>query len=267
MNLQVFGIPGLPEVGEGDDVAALVPGDLIEDGDVLVVTSKIVSKAEGRVLVADDREKAIDAETVRVVARRAHAGGETRIVETRQGLVLAAAGVDASNTAPGTVLLLPEDPDASARGIRAGVRAHTGKDVAVIVSDTLGRPWRNGLTDAAIGVAGLAPLDDMRGRDDAHGNRLEATITAVADEIAAAAELVKGKLSGVPIAVVRGLGSLVTPDDGPGARALVRPPAEDMFRYGSADVLRARRTIREFTDEPVDRPMLDALADVARWSG
>ncbi|MER6811400.1 coenzyme F420-0:L-glutamate ligase [Spirillospora sp. NPDC000708] len=252
MNLQVFGIPGLPEVGEGDDIAALVPADAVEDGDVLVVTSKIVSKAEGRVLVADDREKAIDAETVRVVARRRHARGETRIVETRQGLVLAAAGVDASNTAPGTVLLLPEDSDASARRIRAGVRERTGADVAVIVSDTLGRPWRNGLTDAAIGVAGLAPLSDLRGTDDAYGNRLEATITAVADEIAAAAELVKGKLDGVPIAVVRGLAHLVTGDDGPGARQLVRPPAEDMFRYGSADVLQARRTIREFTADPVD---------------
>ncbi|MEU8120970.1 coenzyme F420-0:L-glutamate ligase [Spirillospora sp. NPDC049024] len=250
--MEVFGVPGLPEVAEGADIAALIPDGTVEDGDVLVVTSKIVSKAEGRVLVAGDREKAIDAETVRVVARRAHARGETRIVETRQGLVLAAAGVDASNTRPGTVLLLPEDPDASARRIRAGVRERTGADVAVIVSDTLGRPWRNGLTDAAIGAAGLAPLSDLRGRDDAYGNRLDATITAVADEIAAAGDLVKGKLEGVPIAVVRGLPGLVTREDGPGARALVRPPEEDMFRFGSADVLRARRTIREFTAEPVD---------------
>ncbi|GAA1586323.1 coenzyme F420-0:L-glutamate ligase [Actinomadura kijaniata] len=252
MNVRVFGIPDVPEVGEGDDIAAFVPADLVEDGDVLVVTSKIVSKAEGRVLVADDREKAIDAETVRVVARRRHAGGETRIVETRQGLVLAAAGVDASNTAPGTVLLLPEDPDASAHRIRAALRARTGRDVAVIVSDTMGRPWRNGLTDNAIGVAGLRPLHDFRGREDAYGNPLSATVTAVADEIASAAELVKGKLDGVPIAVVRGLGPLVTEEDGPGARALVRPSAEDMFRYGAADVLYARRTIREFTGEPVD---------------
>ncbi|KAB2351529.1 coenzyme F420-0:L-glutamate ligase [Actinomadura rudentiformis] len=252
MTLQVFGLQGLPEVQEGDDIAALVPAETIEDGDILVITSKIVSKAEGRVLVADDREKAIEAETVRVVARRAHAHGETRIVETRQGLVLAAAGVDASNTAPGTVLLLPADPDESARRIRAALRERTGVNAAVIVSDTLGRPWRIGLTDAAIGVAGLAPLDDLRGRDDAYGNRLEATVTAVADELASAAELVKGKLDGVPIAVVRGMGGLVTEEDGPGARALVRPSSEDMFRYGSADVLHARRTIREFTDEPVD---------------
>ncbi|MEU6036398.1 coenzyme F420-0:L-glutamate ligase [Actinomadura sp. NPDC047616] len=252
MKLEIFGVPGLPEVTEGTDIAALLPADALADGDVLVVTSKIVSKAEGRVLVADDREKAIDAETVRVVARRRHPGGETRIVETRQGLVLAAAGVDASNTAPGTVLLLPEDPDASARRIRAGVRERTGLNVGVIVSDTFGRPWRNGLTDVAIGAAGLAPLHDLRGRDDAYGNRLDATITAVADELASAAELVKGKLDGVPIAVVRGLDGLVTDDDGPGARALVRPASEDMFRYGSADVLYARRTVREFTADPVD---------------
>jgi coenzyme F420-0:L-glutamate ligase/coenzyme F420-1:gamma-L-glutamate ligase len=279
--VEIWGPPGLPEVREGDDLASLIAaavsgsapavsdsqgagsphqsaagpaGAAIRDGDVIVVTSKIVSKAEGRVLVADDREKAIDAETVRVVARRAHARGETRIVETRHGLILAAAGVDASNTAAGTVLLLPEDPDASAGRIRAGLRHLLGVNVGVIVSDTLGRPWRNGLTDAAIGVAGLPPLDDLRGRSDAYGNRLDATVTAIADEVAAAAELVKGKLAGVPVAVVRGLGHLITApgEDGPGGRALVRPPAEDMFRYGSAEVLHARRTVREFTDETVD---------------
>ncbi|MEV5746845.1 coenzyme F420-0:L-glutamate ligase [Actinoallomurus sp. NPDC052308] len=245
---EVFGLDGLPEVREGDDVAGLIAGADLRDGDVVVVTSKIVSKAEGRVLVADDREKAIDAETVRVVARR----GATRIVQTRQGLVLAAAGVDASNTDPGTVLLLPEDPDASARRIRARLRELTGVRVGVIVSDTLGRPWRLGLTDAAIGAAGLSPLDDLRGHVDAYGNRLDATVVSVADEIASAAELVKGKLAGVPVAVVRGLAGLVTEEDGPGARALVRSPDEDMFRYGSADVLTARRTVREFAPEPVD---------------
>jgi len=252
VRVEIFGIPGLPEIREGDDIAGLLPAGLLADGDIVVITSKIVSKAEGRVLVAADREKAIDAETVRVVARRTHARGETRIVETRQGLVLAAAGVDASNTEPGTVLLLPEDPDASARRIRARLRERTGLNVAVLLSDTLGRPWRMGLTDNAIGAAGLPALRDLRGRDDAYGNRLEATITALADEVASAAELVKGKLDGVPVAVVRGLGSLVTEDDGPGARELVRPAGEDMFRYGSAEVLHARRTIREFTGEPVD---------------
>ncbi|MBC6456746.1 coenzyme F420-0:L-glutamate ligase [Actinomadura sp. HBU206391] len=267
-HLEIFGVPGLPEVGAGDDLAALIaaalpssppaPGEpvaaggALRDGDVVVVTSKIVSKAEGRLLQADDREKAIDAETVRVVARRTHPGGETRIVETRHGLVLAAAGVDASNTVPGTVLLLPEDSDASARRLRAGLSDRLGVNVGVIVSDTLGRPWRMGLVDAAIGIAGVRPLDDLRGRTDSFGNRLDATITATADEIAAAAELVKGKLSDVPVGVVRGLGHLVTEEPGPGARALVRPAADDMFRYGSAEVIHARRTVREFTADPVD---------------
>lgn len=251
--LEAFGVEGLPEIREGDDLSRLIhEAAALADGDLVVITSKIVSKAEGRLLVADDREKAIDAETVRVVARRAHPLGETRIVETRQGLVMAAAGVDASNTAPGTVLLLPEDPDASARRIRAGLRALTGAEIAVLVTDTLGRPWRMGLTDAAIGVAGLVPLDDLRGRTDPHGNRMDATVTAVADEIASAAELVKGKFAGVPVAVIRGLAHLVTHDDGPGARALIRPPADDMFRYGAAEVLYARRTIREFSSDPVD---------------
>jgi coenzyme F420-0:L-glutamate ligase/coenzyme F420-1:gamma-L-glutamate ligase len=247
---QVVPVLGLPEVTAGDDLAALVAGAVpdLAEGDVVVVTSKVVSKAEGRVVEAADREAAIDAETVRVVARR----GDTRVVETRHGLVLAAAGVDASNTPAGTVLLLPVDPDASARAIRARLRELTGVRVAVVVSDTLGRPWRLGLTDAAVGVAGLAPLDDHRGRVDAYGHALEQTVVAVADEIAAAADLVKGKLAGVPVAVVRGLADRVTDDDGPGARAVVRPPGEDLFRWGHREVVAARRTVRTFTDEPVD---------------
>jgi coenzyme F420-0:L-glutamate ligase/coenzyme F420-1:gamma-L-glutamate ligase len=144
------------------------------------VTSKVVSKAEGRVLHADDREKAIDAETVRVVARR----GRTRIVETRQGLVMAAAGVDASNTPAGTILLLPEDSDASARAIRTGLRDALGVDVGVIVTDTFGRPWRTGVTDVAIGAAGVRVLDDLRGGTDTHGNPLSVTVVATADELA-----------------------------------------------------------------------------------
>ena len=191
----------------------------------MVITSKIVSKAEGRVIRAD-RDKAIDAETVRVVARR----GAARIVETQHGLVLAAAGVDDSNTAPGTVALLPADPDDSARRIRRGLRERRGVSVAVVITDTMGRPWRMGQADAAIGVAGLAPLRDYRGQADTFGRTLEVTVTAVADELASAADLVKGKLAGIPVALVRGLGDLVTEADGPGAQALIRPAAEDMFR-------------------------------------
>ncbi|MBX6169320.1 MAG: coenzyme F420-0:L-glutamate ligase, partial [Thermobispora bispora] len=248
--ITVTGVPGLPEVRPGDDIAGLIARAVpdLADGDILVVTSKIVSKAEGRIRRAADRTEAIREEAARVVARR----GTTVIAETRHGFVMAAAGVDASNSAPGTVLLLPEDPDGSARRIRRGIRERLGREVGVVISDTFGRPWRNGLTDLAIGVAGVRPLDDLRGRTDGYGNELTATVTALADELASAGELVKGKLSGVPVAVVRGLAHLVTPEDGPGARALIRPAAQDMFRYGSADVVFARRTIREFTDEPVD---------------
>jgi coenzyme F420-0:L-glutamate ligase / coenzyme F420-1:gamma-L-glutamate ligase len=249
--LQVWAPDGLPEIAAGDDLAALLETSTadrpLHDGDVVVVTSKAVSKAEGRV-VRMDREAAITAETVRVVARR----GPTRIVETRHGLVLAAAGVDASNTEPGTVVLLPLDPDASARALRSALLARLGVDVAVVVTDTMGRPWRNGLVDQAIGVAGLETLDDLRGRVDSHGSRLDMTVTAIADEIAAAAELVKGKLAGRPVAVVRGLGHRVTADHGPGAATLIRPAAEDMFRAGARDVVPGRRTVRAFTDEAVD---------------
>jgi coenzyme F420-0:L-glutamate ligase/coenzyme F420-1:gamma-L-glutamate ligase len=248
--LEVLPVVGLPEVEVGADLAALIAGaGALVDGDVVVVTSKIVSKAEGRSLAADDREAAIDAETVRVVARR----GLTRIVETRHGFVIAAGGVDASNVPPGTVVVLPEDSDASARALRASLRETYGVDVAVVVSDTFGRPWRYGLTDVAVGVAGLEPLADHRGLVDGHGHELGITVTATADEVAAAAELVKGKLAGVPVAIVRGLPGVVGAADGPGAAAYVRPAAEDMFRYGHRETLTSRRTVRFFTDEPVSR--------------
>ena len=247
--IQITGVPGLPEITPGTDLGRLISDTApdLRDGDIVVVTSKIVSKAEGRVIRAD-RERAIDDEAVRVVARR----GPTRIAETRHGLVLAAAGVDASNTAPGTVVLLPEDPDGSARRLRKALGERRGINVGVVITDTMGRPWRIGQTDAAIGAAGLAPLRDHRGQADTFGNTMEVTIAAVADEIAAAADLVKGKTTQVPVAVVRGLAELVTGSDGPGAAALIRPAAEDMFRLGAADVLQARRTVREFTAEPVD---------------
>ncbi|MFF4533311.1 coenzyme F420-0:L-glutamate ligase [Streptomyces sp. NPDC001407] len=255
---RVWALPGIPEVRTGDDLVKLIasaagaeglPG--LADGDVLLVTSKIVSKAEGRIVRATDREAAIDAEAVRVVARR----GTLRIVENRQGLVMAAAGVDASNTEAGTVLLLPEDPDASARALRAGLKDALGVDVGVVITDTFGRPWRSGLTDVAIGAAGVRVLDDLRGGVDTHGNPLNVTTVATADELAAAGDLVKGKTAGLPVAVVRGLPHVVG-DDGAGARALVRAPAGDMFRLGTSEAVREavtqRRTIREFTDEPVD---------------
>ncbi|WP_053675650.1 coenzyme F420-0:L-glutamate ligase [Streptomyces sp. NRRL B-1140] len=252
---RVWALGGIPEVTAGDDLAKLIAaaGPGLADGDVLLVTSKIVSKAEGRIVRAADREAAIDAETVRVVARR----GALRIVENRQGLVMAAAGVDASNTPSGTVLLLPEDPDASARAIREGLRDALGVDVGVVVTDTFGRPWRSGLTDVAIGAAGVRVLDDLRGGTDAYGNPLSATVVATADELAAAGDLVKGKASGLPVAVVRGLGHLVSRgDDGEGARAMVRGARDDMFRLGTSEAVRQavtqRRTVRSFTDEPVD---------------
>ncbi|MFI1847141.1 coenzyme F420-0:L-glutamate ligase [Streptomyces microflavus] len=257
-SFRVWALGGIPEVRAGDDLAKLIAGAEpgLVDGDVLLVTSKIVSKAEGRIVEAADREAAIDAETVRVVARR----GTLRIVENRQGLVMAAAGVDASNTPAGTVLLLPEDPDASARAIRDGLRDALGVEIGVVVTDTFGRPWRNGLTDVAIGAAGVRVLDDLRGGTDAYGNPLSATVVATADELAAAGDLVKGKAAGLPVAVVRGLPHVVSPDaedeDDPGARALVRGAADDMFRLGTSEAVREavslRRTVREFSDEPVD---------------
>ncbi len=257
--LSVWPVTGIGEVRPGDDLVAIVAraAPWLRDGDTLVVTSKIVSKAEGRLVEtpADDpdaaeraRQAAIDAESVREVARR----GPTRIVQTRHGLVLASAGIDASNVEPGWLVLLPVDPDASARRLRAGLRAELGIDVAVVITDTMGRPWRLGLVDVAIGAAGLAPLRDHRGEKDPYGNELRLTQHAIVDELAAAGELVKGKLNGIPIAVVRGLSGAdrhgdprqdgMTPAaddgpefDGPGAQALVRPAEEDLFSLGAAE--------------------------------
>jgi coenzyme F420-0:L-glutamate ligase/coenzyme F420-1:gamma-L-glutamate ligase len=235
--IQVWAPDGVPEIAAGDDLASLVwsasTARPLVSGDVVVVTSKAVSKSEGRVVTAP-REEAIAAETVRVVARR----GPLAIVRNRNGLTLAAAGVDASNVETGSVVLLPLDPDASARRLRSAL-AGRGVDVAVIVTDTLGRPWREGQTDVAIGAAGLLPLESFAGQFDAHGNELAVTAPAVADEIAGAAELAQTKLGGRPFAIVRGLARHVLPPDvdGPGAAALVRPEGGDLFGFGAREAV------------------------------
>lgn len=245
----VWGLTGLPEVAAGDDLVALIADAVarqaqddaesaLRDGDILVVTSKIVSKAEGRQVPVADREKAIALDTVRVVAERVHPGGVTQIVETRQGLVMAAAGIDTSNVPDGVALRLPEDPDLSARQLCSGLRQRLGLRLGIIITDTFGRPWRVGQTDVAIGAAGVIVTDDMRGGVDANGKPLQVTITVLADELAGAADLVKGKASGIPVAIVRGLGRLVVDIDAPGARTLVRSVDEDMFRFGSAEAYR-----------------------------
>ncbi|MHA6692263.1 coenzyme F420-0:L-glutamate ligase [Devosia sp. A449] len=245
----VWGVTGVPEIGAGDDLVALIAKAIDEttskdadaalrDGDILVITSKIVSKAEGRQVPVVDREKAIAEDTVRVVAERVHPGGVTQIVETRHGLIMAAAGIDTSNVPDGLALRLPEDPDRSARDLCAGLRRRFGVELGIVVTDTFGRPWRVGQTDVAIGAAGIIVTDDLRGGVDANGRPLNVTITVLADEIAGAADLVKGKASGIPVAVVRGLGHLVTALDAPGAHTLVRSVDDDMFRFGSAEAYR-----------------------------
>jgi coenzyme F420-0:L-glutamate ligase/coenzyme F420-1:gamma-L-glutamate ligase len=238
IELRVLAPDGIGEVRRGDDLASLLAERVeLADGDVVLVTSKAVSKAEGRV-VAGTRDDALPGETARVVARR----GPTTIVRTHHGLTLAAAGIDASNVEPGSVVLLPVDPDGSARAIRARLLELTGRTVGVVVTDTAGRAWREGQTDLAVGAAGLRVLDDHTGRRDAYGNELVVTAPAVADELAGAAELAQGKLGGRPCAVVRGRADLVLPagDDGPGAAALVRPEGADLFGYGAREaVLRA----------------------------
>ncbi len=237
--IALHAVGGLPEMSEGDDVAALIvehARSLLRDGVVVVVTSKIVSLAAG-LLVSGERSALVAAHTDRVVARR----GATTIVRTRQGLVLAAAGLDTSNLPAGRVLALPSDPDADAVALRRSLRRLSGANVAVVITDTAGRPWRLGQTDVAIGVAGLEPLHDLAGQPDTYGNALSVTAPAVADAVAAAADLVKGKLNRIPVCVVTGLESWVLdPDrDGLGARALMRPEESDLFGLGAFDAVRA----------------------------
>ncbi|MDD7963787.1 coenzyme F420-0:L-glutamate ligase [Actinomycetospora lemnae] len=270
--LTLWGVTGLPEFRPGDDLAgALVtalspPHPPLADGDVLVVTSKVVSKVEGRLVTVpsdpDARDAArralIDRETVRLLATK----GRTKIVANPLGIVQAAAGIDASNVAGDEVALLPEDPDASAAALRAALRERLGVDVAVVVTDTMGRTWRTGQTDAAIGAAGLEVVHAYGGAIDAQGNELVVTEVAVADEVAAAADLVKGKLGGVPVAVVRGLPASLRSETSRGAD-LVRPVEEDLFWLGTDEALAqgreqgrreavpARRSVRAFAPDPV----------------
>jgi coenzyme F420-0:L-glutamate ligase / coenzyme F420-1:gamma-L-glutamate ligase len=233
--MSVWAVDGIREILEGDDLAVII-GDAVagtlETGDILVVTSKIISKAEGRSVLAEDREQAITDETVRIVATR----GPTRIVENRLGIVAAAAGVDASNVPEGTVLLLPLDPDRSAFRLQMILEARFGITLGVVITDTLGRAWREGQTDVAIGASGVRLLDDLRGTLDANGAPLRVTAPAVGDEIAAASDLVKGKASGRPVAVVRGLAHLLD-SSAPGARSLTRTGPTDMFRLGTDEAI------------------------------
>jgi coenzyme F420-0:L-glutamate ligase/coenzyme F420-1:gamma-L-glutamate ligase len=228
--LEVIPVEGMPEVRSGDRLAPLLArcADLV-DGDVVVVTQKVVSKAEGRMVAVDPDPAAyaalVEAECVRVLRRR----GDLVIGETPSGFVCANAGIDRSNVPHGFVTLLPVDADRSARRIRDGLRASPGVDVGVIVSDTFGRTWRRGVTDVAIGCAGIAAVVDLRGTSDAAGRPIEVTEVAVADELASAAELVMGKAAGVPAAIIRGVDPSWFRDASVRAE-IVRPPAEDLFR-------------------------------------
>ena len=240
--ITIFAPGSIGEVGPGADLAALVvdavatdPEGPLLDGDVVVVTSKILSKADGLTRSAQERDAVIAELTTRTVARR----GPTSIVRTGQGLTLAAAGVDNSNVAPGTLLVLPADPDARAADLHERLTRRTGLALGVVVSDTAGRAWRMGQTDQAIGVAGLRVLERYAGRRDGYGNDLQVTARAVADEIAGAADLVKAKLAGRPVAVLRGLAELVQPPGSADGRAadLIRESGQDMFSHGAREAV------------------------------
>ena len=239
--ITIFAPGGIGEVKPGADVATAIlsatdadPLGPLRDGDIVVVTSKIISKAQGRIEPASRRTELITSETSRTVARR----GETRIVRTHDGLTIAAAGIDTSNLSAESILLLPLDPDGSAAALRERLEIATNLRLGVIISDTAGRPWRIGQTDHAIGVSGVRVLEDYAGARDAYGNELQVTVIAVADELAAAADLVKGKLRGRPVAVIRGLGQLLAQGEST-ARELLRDPDKDMFGFGSQEAVLA----------------------------
>ena len=267
--IELLPVPGLPEFRPGDDLAAAIAAAApwLRDDDIVVVTSKVLSKCEGRIVDAPAdpelrdtlRRKLIDGEAVRVLARK----GRTLITENAIGLVQAAAGVDGSNVDSHELALLPVDPDGSAAALVAALRERLGVRVGVVVTDTMGRAWRTGQTDVAIGAAGLTVLHGYAGERDRHGNELIVTEIAVADEIAAAADLVKGKLTAVPVAVVRGL---TLRDDGSNARTLVRAGEEDLFWLGTEEAialgrsqaLLLRRSVRQFAADPVAPELIEA---------
>ena len=272
--VELLPVPGLPEFRPGDDLAGAIAeaAPWLRDDDILVVTSKVLSKTEGRMVTAPSdpeerdalRRKLIDGEAVRVLARK----GRTLITENALGLVQAAAGVDGSNVDSNELALLPVDPDGSAATLVATLRERLGVTVGVVVTDTMGRAWRTGQTDVAIGAAGLTVLHAYAGEHDQHGNELIVTEIALADEIAAAADLVKGKLTAVPVAVVRGLHLR---DDGSSARNLVRAGEEDLFWLGTEEALALgrsqaqllRRSVRSFSDEPVAGELIEAAVGEA----
>lgn len=231
MTISLIAVEGIPEIHPGDDLASIIAGRAdLQAGDVVVVTQKVVSKAEGRLVAVDPADPLshkvhVEAEAVRVLRRR----GDLVMTETRHGFVCANSGVDLSNVEEGWAALLPLDPDRSARWIRDGLRARTGLDVGVIVSDTFGRTWRRGVTDVAIGTAGVAAVVDLRGTADALGRELAVTEVCVADELAGAAELVMGKSAGVPVAIVRGVDPAWLRESSV-REEIVRPHREDLFR-------------------------------------
>ncbi len=263
MTVEIFPLEGIPEVRSGDDLVSLLAGPLAaagaRDGDVVAVTQKIVSKAEGRVVPEEggDRAAWVERESKRVVARR----GELVIAETRHGFVCANAGVDASNVEAGFLTLLPEDPDGSAERIRTGIEERLGVSVAVVITDTFGRTWRRGVVNVAIGAAGLPSVVDLRGTKDHAGRVLEATIVALADEVAAASGLVMAKAATIPAAIVRGVVLRDAPESP--ASELIRPPEEDLFRESPLLSISARRTIRSFGPGTVARETVEEAVRAA----